>query len=138
MDRAAKAALVWKGRIDEQRRSGQSIALFCKQQGFSAPSFYVWRKRLHQKRARPVISGASRAGDDHRSAAVPGRRSGASSWFVPVTVTSADCRGVRIELPGGIVVSLPGDASLELVTAAIRAASGNQVGNGAGAEPSSC
>jgi hypothetical protein len=40
--------------------------------------------------------------------------------FVPIQLAAA-C-GVRLELPGGAVLTLPSDASLELVTAVIQAA----------------
>jgi hypothetical protein len=36
----------WRDRIAEQARSGVSIKQFCKERGFSAWSFYSWRKRL--------------------------------------------------------------------------------------------
>jgi hypothetical protein len=36
----------WRERIAEQARSGVSIKQFCKERGFSAWSFYSWRKRL--------------------------------------------------------------------------------------------
>jgi hypothetical protein len=139
MNRSARAALVWQQRIERQRQSGLSIAAFCRQAGCSAPSFYVWRKRLNRnararERARPSAAGRRRAqGPEPRTPAL----------FVPLRVATADqqpavaggsCRagqGVGIELPGGAVVRLPGDASVGLVTAAIRAAS-------AAAEPSSC
>ena len=36
----------WRERIAEQARSGVSVKQFCKERGFSAWSFYSWRKRL--------------------------------------------------------------------------------------------
>jgi hypothetical protein len=47
-------------------------------------------------------------------------------------------QGVRIQLPGGAVVRLPGDASADLVAAAIRAAMSSAVITSATEEPSSC
>ena len=38
----------WRERIAEQARSGVSIKQFCKERGFSAWSFYSWRKRLRE------------------------------------------------------------------------------------------
>ena len=38
----------WRERIAEQARSGVSIKQFCKERGFSAWSFYCWRKRLRE------------------------------------------------------------------------------------------
>ena len=102
MGRTAKdAALVWERRIERQRRSGLSIAEFCSGEGVSTASFYVWRRRLR----------------DEDSLRRP------SSLFVPVELSSPPITAsVRIELPGGAVLSLPVDAPLELLTAAIRAA----------------
>ena len=109
MGRVANKALAaaWERRMAKQGRSGRSIAEFCSQEGVSPASFYAWRRRLRGVKPR-------------------------SSLFVPVELpTAIAAGGVRIELPGGAVLSLPVDAPLELVTAAIRAAS-------AAAEPSSC
>lgn len=100
-------ALAWKRRLGRHSRSGLSIAEFCSQEGISPASFYSWRRRL-------------RAPDGPQSAV-----------FVPVELPAGFASGVRIELPGGAVLSLPADAPLELVTAAIRAAMPS-------AEPSAC
>lgn len=108
-------AAVWKGRIAEQGRSGLSIAEFCRRQGISAPSFYVWRKRLRRGRAISSSSGIRYGGAGQS-------RSEDGPLFVPIELAAAS--GVRLELPGGAVLTLPGDVSVELVTAAIQAALG--------------
>ena len=103
-------AAVWAERLARQRRSGWSIAEFCRRERISPPSFYSWRKRLEHDE-QPV--------------------------FVPVELSRAvepSALGVQIELPGGAVVTLPASASLELVTTAIRA-SMNSLGT---AEDRSC
>lgn len=119
MGRTANAGLaaVWKGRVTEQRRSGLSIAEFCRRLGCSAPSFYVWRKRLRAERA-----GAGGAGV--RPAAAERSRPADTALFVPITLAGTPTSGVRLELPSGAVLTLPGDASAELVTTAIQAALG--------------
>ena len=38
----------WRERIAEQAHSGVSIKQFCNERGFSAWSFYCWRKRLRE------------------------------------------------------------------------------------------
>jgi hypothetical protein len=38
----------WRERIAEQERSGLSVKQFCEQRGFTAWSFYDWRKRLRE------------------------------------------------------------------------------------------
>lgn len=94
-------ALAWERRIARQGRSRLSIAEFCSQEGVSAASFYAWRRRLR---------GAESAGPP-------------APLFVPVDwpTPAIAAGGVRLELPGGAVLSLPADAPVELVTAAIRA-----------------
>jgi hypothetical protein len=32
----------WRNRIDRQRRSGQTVAQFCQQEGVSTPNYYRW------------------------------------------------------------------------------------------------
>jgi transposase-like protein len=41
----------WREKIAAQERSGLSVQQFCKEQGLNNPSFYYWRKRLHQQTA---------------------------------------------------------------------------------------
>jgi hypothetical protein len=41
----------WRRVVGGQPRSGMSVAAWCKQQGVSAPSFYVWRQRLANRGA---------------------------------------------------------------------------------------
>jgi len=114
MGRAANEglALAWERRIEKQRRSRQSIAEFCSEEGVSTASFYAWRRRL-------------------RDSVGP-----QSALFVPVELPTPEIAagGVRLELPGGAVLSLPADASVELVTAAIRAV----MSSGGAAERPSC
>jgi len=94
-------ALAWERRIERQRRSRLSIAEFCSQEGVSRAAFYAWRRRLR---------GADSVGPQ-------------STQFVPVELQTSGIAagGVRVELPGGAVLILPADTSVELVTAAIRA-----------------
>jgi len=42
----------WRRRLAQFQESELSVAAFCRQEGVSPPSFYVWRKRLHAT-ARP-------------------------------------------------------------------------------------
>lgn len=103
MGRAADegVALAWGQRIEKQRRSRLSITEFCSREGVSPAAFYAWQRRLRE---------ADSAGPQ-------------STVFVPVELPASGIAagGVRLELPGGAVLSLPADAPLELVTAAIRA-----------------
>ncbi len=44
----ATKAEQWAERIADQRRSGNSVKQFCKEQGLTECSFYAWRKRLQE------------------------------------------------------------------------------------------
>jgi transposase-like protein len=136
MGRRANAALalIWKRRVVEQRRSPLSIAEFCSQAGVSPKSFYVWRKRL---RAVAADKPTRRASTPRRKQASAQERSRSHSrLFVPVHLppASAPLGGLRIELPSGAVLTLPADASAELVTTAIQTV----MSNACSAEPPSC
>jgi transposase-like protein len=37
---------LWRQRIAQQTKSGQSIRAFCRERGLSEPGFYAWRQRL--------------------------------------------------------------------------------------------
>ena len=43
----------WRALIDEQARSGMSIAVFCRDHGVCVGSMDNWRKRLRDDNARP-------------------------------------------------------------------------------------
>ncbi len=102
MGRAANSATTaaWRERFVRQRRSGLSVAEFCRRKDVSPASFYAWRKRLK----------ADKANSQPR--------------FVPLEMDLAETAGggVQIELPGGAVVRLPEQASAELIATAIHAA----------------
>jgi len=148
---SAALALVWKRRIVRQRRSRFSVVEFCRREGVSPKSFYVWRKRLrdpsraarhedpsraarhedssraalHVVPPRAALRGAALRGTKsgaRRSSSRSGARRLSSGLFVPVELPAAAPVGVRIELPGGVVVILPADASARLLCAAMRAA----------------
>ena len=111
-------ALAWERLIEKQRRSRLSIAEFCSQEGVSSASFYAWRRRLREAdSARPQ-----------------------SALFVPVELPTSviAAGGVRMELPGGAILSLPADAPLELVMAVIRAVLPNTVLPNTTAERPAC
>lgn len=52
----AQSDSVWRERARRQAASGQSIAEFCRGEGISAASFYMWRSR-HRGRASVAASG---------------------------------------------------------------------------------
>jgi transposase-like protein len=40
---------LWRQRIAQQKKSGHSVRVFCREQGLSEPSLYAWRKRLRKQ-----------------------------------------------------------------------------------------
>ena len=38
----------WRKLVSEQGRSGQSVAVFCRERGLCAPYFFAWKKRLRE------------------------------------------------------------------------------------------
>jgi hypothetical protein len=89
----------WQQRLARFRQSELTVAAFCRQEGVSAPSFYLWRKRLassqpaKQKRSKP------------------------SAGFRPVRLLPSVSVDVSVQLPGGtqLVVPTTDRESLRLV-----------------------
>ena len=46
--RSRKAWTKWRRLISEQKRSGKSVAAFCRERHLCAPHFYWWKKRLRE------------------------------------------------------------------------------------------
>lgn len=112
MGRAAGVAVVrqWRERIERWRRSGLSVVAFCRQEQVSQASFFNWRKRLSLTSSKRRPSRSS-GGPDRRPRFV---QLPAAPW--------PGSEEIRIALPGGALVTLPPQASTELMAAAIRAA----------------
>jgi hypothetical protein len=46
----------WRSLITEQRGSGQSIGVFCRERGLRAWQFYEWKKRLRPAEAEAFVA----------------------------------------------------------------------------------
>lgn len=104
----------WQRRLARFQQSRQSIAAFCRQEGVSPPSFYLWRKRL--------------ASSPRRIPSAPPSPTG----FKPVRLLpSAE---LCVKLPGGtqLVVPTTDPASLRLVIETLAHVDAQQAG---GARP---
>ena len=44
--RRREAWAKWRRLVAEQKRSGNSVAAFCRERGLCAPHFFAWKKRL--------------------------------------------------------------------------------------------
>lgn len=91
----------WRDRLDRFELSELSVAQFCQREGYSAASFYRWRKKLRADLAH-----------DHSSSFVavepPYTTVGAA---IPDSLPGGT--GLLIELPGGAIVRLDCQATDE-------------------------
>lgn len=53
--RVRRSAEQWAALIEAQSRSGRSIAVFCREHGLSANSFYRWRRRLEASASAEAV-----------------------------------------------------------------------------------
>ena len=132
MGRATSAALAatWRARLSQWRRSGLSVAEFCRRERISEPSFFGWRKRL---------TGARTSSGRGSQQSKPADRDGQTRQFVqlpspiwPVTdgvPVGPASTGVQISLTGGAIITLPTDASAELISVVLRAVVSAQAGD---------
>lgn len=91
----------WRDRLERFQRSGQTVAQFCADENYSTGSFYQWRRRINED--QPSALGS----------------------FIPVQVNNSVLgkivpnasveHSVRIELPGGVVLTLTADVTDELL-----------------------
>ena len=120
--RTEKAA-EWRERFERFQRAGTSIAQFCRREGISAVSFYLWRRKLGQKPAG--------AGRIPRADAPAQPRQGT---FVPVRVLGDSSRGgpptLIAEWPGGTRLTIPlvDPQALQVTIAALAQADAERVG----------
>jgi len=54
--RRREAWTKWRGLVSEQKRSGQSVAAFCRERGVCAPQFFAWKRRLSQAEAEQFVA----------------------------------------------------------------------------------
>lgn len=91
---------MWRERLVAQAQSGLSALAYCEQEGLSSQSFYAWRRRLQR-----------------------GKTNQPPPLFVPVELAavSSSLAELRIELPGGGTLEVPGNASPERLVTVLRA-----------------
>ena len=91
----------WRRRLARYQLWSGTVAAFCAREGVSAVAFYQWRRKL----AGELAGGRSRATDERH---VADERPN----FLPVRIASAE--RIEIELPNGVRVRVPGDATRTL------------------------
>ena len=96
----------WRQRMGRFHQGRQSVTVFCRTEGVSAPSFYQWRKRPARR---------------------PRRREEAAG-FRPVRLVAA--AGVVVQLPGGTRLEVPisDPQALRLVIDALARADAERAG----------
>ena len=106
-DRSRREAL-WRGRIEEQARSGLSVRAYCQRESVAEPSFYQWRRKF----AGPRAGGGLKARPAGDSAQETSPSCGAAA-FVRMDIVSGGRDGARrgggmieIESRGGYLIRL--------------------------------
>jgi hypothetical protein len=89
----------WRDRVCRFEQCGLTVAEFCQGEGYSAASFYQWRRRL-----------ADASEFNQKAAFVPVELSTAALTF-PSQNEPGEQTDLRIELPGGGLVRLDADAT---------------------------
>lgn len=114
--RSVEKEAYWRGQIKRQSVSGLSIRKWCRDNGVSEPSFYVWRRELRKRdresgQAEPER--ADREGRNHLPKDI------VSSGFVAVDVVASDdvlagrAAMLEIDVASGVVIRLREDASAD-------------------------
>ncbi len=90
-----------RGVLQQQASSGLSVARFCRQESISAPSLYLWRRKLAE---RDAAAGQVVPSEKDRSNSVPE----AAGRLVAIRIESREtATPVRILLPHGVSIEVP-------------------------------
>ena len=94
---------LWRERVKRQAASGQSIAEFCRREGISAASFYMWRSRHVSGSVTAVATPAASQlpASFIDVGTMPGRQGGCDAVSV-----AAGRIELRIDLGGGMLLHL--------------------------------
>jgi transposase-like protein len=83
---------LWRSRLQEFERGSASVVEFCRRMGVSKASFYLWRRKV-------ALAGPEDA---------PAVKAAAALSFLPVQITSGSASQVKVLLPNGTRVLVPG------------------------------
>lgn len=109
LKRSANKEESWRLLVEEQRRCGLSVRVFCQQNAISEPSFYAWRKKLQTRDAEYMAE------------------AGSNGRLIPVDViTSSTCENatpgsgdvktlLEICTPGGFTLRFGHDTTSETI-----------------------
>ena len=94
----------WRRRLERFSRWSGTVAEFCRREGVTQGTFYLWRRRLPQEGASSGAVGSVLAPEARRSTGDAQR----VASFVELSLTGRAAM-VEIELPNGAVVRVPAE-----------------------------
>ena len=114
--RSVEKEAYWRGQLDQQAVSGLLVRSWCRDNGVSEPTFFVWVRGLRKRDLERDLPDRNPA-----EPGVQGRLSGAGvpSGFVAVDVVTSDAVSsgreaqLEIDVAGGVVIRLRENASAE-------------------------
>lgn len=130
----------WQGHVDGQAAGGLSVRAYCLDHWLSEPSFYAWRRKLHERQVQKTDQqhDASRSAGDsrrHPTAGMPSSKARRSRLavaagliavdVVETSVTNVSNPKIEIEIQGKIVIRLREDVSAEILRRVIVVCCGN-------------
>jgi transposase-like protein len=112
---------MWRGVLTRFRASGLSVRAFCRQERLSEPSFYAWRRTIHERDAgSKTVVKSSKTVQKRASAARPRKQPA----FLPIVVQrdslASQGAGISLELRGGRTLRLPESIPVERLAAIIQ------------------
>lgn len=128
--RDAEKERFWRAAIRRQRRNGQSVRVFCREEDLSEPSFYAWRREIARRGRQRAEQRLRRSG---KQAAFVAVELAPESEPVPQSVSAAGAGGhgsaaaperwslsIECVLPSGVVLRLPTTMEPAAIAAVLR------------------
>lgn len=114
--RSVEKEAYWRGQLERQSASGLSVRKWCRENGVSEPTFYVWRRELRKRDLKCGLTERDRHAPLSEATMTPG--------FVAIDVVTPDVvtsdavssgreAKLEIDVAGGVVIRLREDASAE-------------------------
>jgi hypothetical protein len=139
----------WRWHVDMQAAGGVSIRAYCGQHGLSEPTFYAWRRKIHERDSGhdllPVsrlqnlsqcsASTATIQAEETEGRGTPRKANGRLSarskvgspqpsvgtGLIALDIIDTATPSLEIEAPGGVVIRLREDVSVEVLRRVIAA-----------------
>lgn len=139
----------WRWHVDMQAAGGLSVRAYCGQHGLSEPTFYAWRRKIHERDSghdrlpvtRPKnLPTGSAARSAIRSEQTDGREAtptangrlsarskvgspqlSVGTGLIALDIIDIATASLEIEAPGGVVIRLREDVSVEVLRRVIAA-----------------